>query len=43
MARLRGLGKVLADTEVVMDKKEKKGLNIQIMKNELYIRLFDSS
>ena len=34
MALPRGLRKVLADTDVVMDKKEKKDLNIEIMKNE---------
>ena len=31
----RGLERVMADTGEVMDKKEKKELNIEIMKNEL--------
>ena len=34
MARLRGLRKVLADTGEIIDKKEKKELNIEIMKKE---------
>ena len=35
MAQSRGLGKVPADTGEVMDKKEKKELNIEIMKNKV--------
>ena len=34
MALPRGLGMVMADTGEVMDKKEKKEVNIEIMKNE---------
>ena len=34
MAQPRGLGKVLADIGEVMDKKEKKQLHIEIIKNE---------
>ena len=34
MAQRCGLGKVLADTGEVMDEKEKKELNVEIMKNK---------
>ena len=35
MALPRGLGRVLADTAEVIDEKEKKELNSEMMKNEL--------